>query len=108
MKLCSHCKIASPLSDFYPRKSTTDGLDYQCKDCHRQYRRQNKDRNNAAIAAWAKKNPERGRARVAKWRQTTQGREYVAHSTFMKRFSQHGLTLDQYHALVEQQNFQCA
>jgi hypothetical protein len=33
-KLCCHCKIEKPLSEYYKNKSTRDGYSYDCKHCH--------------------------------------------------------------------------
>ena len=57
---------------------------------------------------WAKQNKPHVNARLKIWRQTPAGRETVSHGTLMSRFSRHGLTLDQYHAIVEKQDFRCA
>lgn len=41
-------------------------------------------------------------------RQTPEGRDKKEHDSLMRRFSNHGLTLDQYHAMIEQQEDCCA
>ena len=34
-KTCSRCNVEKSLDDFYGDKTRKDGLDYNCKDCHR-------------------------------------------------------------------------
>ena len=35
MKICSHCKIEKPRSEFHKHKANKDGLNYWCKPCNR-------------------------------------------------------------------------
>ena len=44
MKVCTICKKEHDLTHYYKSKTTPDGLDYRCKTCHNQQRR---DRNAA-------------------------------------------------------------
>ena len=37
MKLCSKCKIEKPKVEFYLNKVNSDGLDYSCKSCRKEY-----------------------------------------------------------------------
>lgn len=34
LKRCSHCHQLKPLSEFVRRKSSPDGRDYYCRECH--------------------------------------------------------------------------
>lgn len=36
-KVCVHCKMNVPYSDFHKKKSNKDGYDGRCKDCKRKY-----------------------------------------------------------------------
>ncbi len=42
MKTCSKCKVEAPFSSFSVAKSTKDGLQFQCKQCDREYRLANR------------------------------------------------------------------
>lgn len=35
MKLCPKCNTLKPRADFYKQSKSADGLQYQCKKCHR-------------------------------------------------------------------------
>lgn len=55
LKKCSKCKVEKPCSEFYKNKSTTDGLNYQCKECKLEYNKKNIDKiRERAKAAWIK------------------------------------------------------
>lgn len=60
------------------------------------------------ILDWAKKNRPRLNARMAEWRKTPEGIDKAAHDSLIRRFAKHGLTLDQYHSILERQDFSCA
>jgi len=42
-KACCKCKIVQPINNFGKLKSTKDGLRYDCKDCRREFRLNNKE-----------------------------------------------------------------
>lgn len=44
MKICTKCKIEKELSEFNKNKAAKDGLRYQCKECLKQYQRDNRER----------------------------------------------------------------
>lgn len=44
MKCCSRCKIEKDYTEFSKNKSTTDGLNYQCKICFKEYYSKHKDK----------------------------------------------------------------
>lgn len=68
MKCCSKCKQTLPLSMFYKKKESLDGLRYECKLCKRDLRT---DRNNhtatykKAHAKYCKKFPFKRKAKNA-------------------------------------------
>ena len=37
-KVCNKCNEHKPLSEYYPVKRNKDGLAYECKSCHREYK----------------------------------------------------------------------
>jgi 5-methylcytosine-specific restriction endonuclease McrA len=44
-KECSQCQQIKSASEFYKAKKTSDGLQYECKDCHRSYNKPIHPRN---------------------------------------------------------------
>jgi len=50
MKLCSKCKVEKSLNSFTIDRSSRDGLHFKCKDCLRQYREENRERNNKKMS----------------------------------------------------------
>lgn len=71
------------------------------------YKTKRLDRNKAS-KRWALKHPEKSKARYKKFHKSSKGKAAAEHSSFLRRFREHGLTLDQYHAMIEVQDFQCA
>ena len=41
-KKCTHCKEMIPLSDFYPDKARSDGLQTVCKKCNNEMAKKSK------------------------------------------------------------------
>ena len=77
-KICTHCEIEKDISKFYKKKTSSDGFDYICKDCYKEwnikwysinhkhailqrskYRRENTDKCHTLTKRWMKKNPEK-------------------------------------------------
>lgn len=46
-KQCSRCKLILPVTEFYASKKNKCGLASQCKTCHKQWQKDNKDRRSA-------------------------------------------------------------
>lgn len=86
MKLCAHCSIALPLSQYNKCAATADGLHAWCRACQAAYNKSyslknaekrrtakaawyqaNKPRHRARQKVWADKNREKQRAAVARW-----------------------------------------
>jgi 5-methylcytosine-specific restriction endonuclease McrA len=63
MKFCSYCSRALPVSEFYRRRASIDGLNYKCKSCSRAANKIRyvaaKDSVKAKATEWALKNRER-------------------------------------------------
>jgi hypothetical protein len=57
---------------------------------------------------WDLANPERKRENSKRAGTTPAGKDREEHDRLIRRFREHGLTLDQYHTMVESQNFCCA
>lgn len=66
----------------------------------------------AANPEWArqmnKKHNTPDKSRTWRAANPEKARDLAEHNSLMKRFSKHGLTLDQYHAMAERQDFCCA
>lgn len=86
-KVCRKCGVAKPVSGFYKRAATPDGLQYNCKVCcgadskkwaneNRERRREldkrwrdsHKDYQYERTKKWRLENPEKHCAQSAKWR----------------------------------------
>jgi hypothetical protein len=81
-KLCGCCQLIQPITNFYPHKSQSDGLQTRCKDCARK----NSQKHYHTID-------------VNKRRQWSRG-------TMLKK--QYGLTLEDYNSLLSGQEGVCA
>ena len=49
------CNKSKPLSDFAANKRRKDGLQSQCKDCHKEYRKKHYEKNRQKYIDKAKK-----------------------------------------------------
>jgi hypothetical protein len=52
MKICSRCKQAKDFDEFYNNSKSTDGKGGYCKECVRDYSRENNEAKAAASAKW--------------------------------------------------------
>lgn len=72
-KLCSKCKEVKPITEFWKRKKSPDGLNYQCKICVKE-----------AVKAFEEKHPNRRKRYEKKYRSRNKvkirrmGREWAA------------------------------
>ena len=57
-KVCGKCKVEKPYDDFHNNKSSKDGKQYSCKNCH-----------NQVIKKHRQENPDKKREQNKKWRQ---------------------------------------
>lgn len=94
-KICKTCGEDKPLSDYYKRAKSKDGVGYSCRDCQREASRQ-----------WHHDNPERSYKRGRKWRDEnpTKAAEWSRYG----RLKNHSITADQYDALLASQGGMCA
>ena len=66
------------------------------------------ERRSETTRQWNASHPDNVAAKQHRFCESPQGRESAAHSSFIRRFREHHLTLDQYHALIEKQGDCCA
>ena len=85
VKKCGVCGVEKPLCEFYPRKFAKDGHRNHCKECHKNkeslryrlnkkehgykttlWRKENKAKDAAYHAKYARSNPEKNSAKQAK------------------------------------------
>jgi len=67
LKTCGKCKEEKPLSEFNKNKNTKDGLCSDCRECKRQYYKENKEKIKRQGAKYYKENTEKIRQRHAKY-----------------------------------------
>ena len=100
-KMCTKCLKTLPVSEYRKDKSHSDGLSSHCKPCHSAkdaaYRAANKDRISEYGRQWREAN----RDSIIAARNSRYGRDY----DFTRR---HGITLDEYEALLNTQDGKCA
>lgn len=137
-KQCSRCKLDKDTSEFNRLHCAPDGLQYLCRACqsfaykitrektletyrakgradyYRHHERYRKHRvatqahRNAISRKWRHANPERQNQYPKTFRTRPSGKAKVEHDSLMRRYQEHGVTLDQYHARAEAQDFVCA
>jgi ribosomal protein L11 methylase PrmA len=56
MKKCSKCGEWKQISEFYKDRSKKDGLDYQCKNCKKEYLQINKEKRNESSRKYYENN----------------------------------------------------
>lgn len=70
-KVCTKCRVAKSLTDFYVARHRKDGLTPLCKECGkaaaREWHASNLEKSRARSAAWKKANPEKVRAARQTW-----------------------------------------
>lgn len=99
LKRCSRCSLdKSRLDSFYQYRGRPKG---ECKSCTKALSTQRQQRLGRYPVA-----PEvRKRQYAAQKARSHDGR---TEASFLQKFSRRGLTLDQYHAMAERQDFLCA
>lgn len=132
-KKCGTCKEEKPIVDFNKDKSRTDGLQRQCKDCVREYRKSNRDRIQKQKAEYHKKNREKLREYDRKRRaenseaESARSKQYYrenrdeillrrkerreANPEVVKDIGlrhKYNITLEQYNKMLKEQEYVCA
>lgn len=67
-KKCGKCEIEKPLDNFSNRKRSKDGKVSWCKECFKQYRKENKDKISQRDKLYYEKNKEKILARATEYR----------------------------------------
>lgn len=96
MKKCSKCGVEKPLTDFWKRKDTPDGLSYYCKPC-----------GHADSVTWKRKNPTQ--QRIINLREKKKNR--VARLAYTKNWAlkaRYGLLPKQRDEMIAAQSNRCA
>jgi hypothetical protein len=106
-KICRICQQEKPLGAFYQQRSCKDERRPECRACFNTARREYRNADLAHHQAAARRryhvNP--GKSRADRKAQYHKDREWGA---LRAQLGKYGLTLDQFHALQERQDFSCA
>lgn len=94
MKICTRCGTQKDLSDFSKRSCASDGLQSQCRSCHADYRRANREKLRNQLQEKRKNNRE-------------YFRELDKRHSRKKTLKKYGLTEAEYDAIVLQQDGKC-
>jgi Recombination endonuclease VII len=109
-KRCTKCSEVKAATEFYKAPRNKDGLQSWCKPCHngrmKEIAKENPDRHNARQRAWRAANPEK--VKEARSRYTDENREDINDRKRAARPRRHGLTQEQFDALMHSQDGLCA
>ena len=67
-KVCTKCKVEKPYDNFHLHKSRKDGRQDNCKECIKNYSRDNSERLRAKSIKWYKENLNKAKEKNKKWR----------------------------------------
>jgi hypothetical protein len=92
LKTCSTCKEEKPRSEFNKNKNRKDGLQYQCRECAKQYYKDNPEKIKQSKKQYRKENVEKIKQRQKQYRNnlpagvysiknTITGQTYIGQST---------------------------
>jgi hypothetical protein len=117
-KICGRCKIEKLVECFSKCKNHKSGYDWQCKDCHRQWRKENKEYIDLKRKEWALAHPKKVKRAQRNW--TKRNRDKILkrnreiRAEHPERARNHhlkfafGITLDDYNKMFQTQNGLCA
>jgi len=66
-KVCSKCKEEKDIINFSVKRNTKDGFRYDCKECNKKYRKQNREREKIVGKQWRDRNKEKIRQNQKKY-----------------------------------------
>lgn len=102
MKKCSKCFIDKDTTEFHRHSGTKDGLQPDCKECKKGYRKKWYEANRGAVLAknkeWLAKNPGHSR----EWYRNN---KQIARNWQLNR--DFGISLDQYNKMLQDQSSKC-
>ncbi len=75
MKTCSKCREVKPPEEFYRASKEKDGRQSSCKECTKQYYRDNRAAFIAKARTWEQANPEKVREKQKRWAASERGKE---------------------------------
>jgi len=96
-KMCSSCKETKPLTAFYKRKVSVDGLQGKCKMC-----------TKVSAYEWRDANPHKAKAAEQKYRSTTEYRTYQREFKRKEVLAKYGITQADYDQKLADQAGGCA
>lgn len=94
MKTCSKCSLSRDSTEFYKNASTKDGLGVYCKSCTTIYNRERRSQ-------WTPERLERQRQARRDWGVRN------PRDPMRTNAERHGLTLEQYLQLLDDQDYEC-
>ena len=110
MKQCSRCGQKKPLTDFQIRRRSADGRQVYCRPCStvkgREWRGKNRERQRTTDRARYAANPGAGAERTRRYR-----KRHPERVSILRRkatLAAHGLTPQNYRAMLEEQDHRCA
>lgn len=127
-KVCSSCKEKKETHLFSIDKSTRDGRQSMCKDCHKKSRRQsylkNKEKEKARAADWLKRYPEKKAKQQSAWynknreRVIEKSKQWAVNNRAEFKINQHNrrvkirnthtpITKEQWNFLLEYSHYKC-
>ena len=121
LKECISCHWALPRSEFHRNCKTKDGLVGRCNLCTKEQRVEYYQKNRQELIEYSKKyqvdNREKCNEKSRRWANKNKGIKSAYARKYHKKYplkrriktlSKHGLTMDDYALLMEQQNGLCA
>lgn len=87
-KTCTKCGITKPTSEFHKNPHTKDGMAYRCKECVKQYQRDNAAALAIYRAAYHQAHRAQSAATKARWRKAHREQYNAYMRAYMRRRKQ--------------------
>lgn len=102
-KTCTKCGRELPISEFYAKAGSKDGLQTQCKDCHNAATQRSRERAQKARQALAEKRAAKAQEQPTKEQtQTVVVRETLTDKQMVDLLREHGWTVTCYRTITEE------